>query len=194
MKNIKTYIKLSFFILTLCILTACKTYTLVEKGQFTEPMGINVKPEINWNEHKYNSNEYAWTIDGEYLNQVVFISAGENEYFLPFKNRWGITDPKSPQFNKNITLLEIPELFMKGYEFYGAQLTLLDIEPISFLDNDGFKFNFTLVTDDGLKKLGIVYGTIVNDRLYIMSYLGTVIEFYGKGVSDFVQMAESARL
>ena len=54
--------------------------------------------------------------------------------------------------------------------------------------------NFTLVTDDGLKKLGIVYGTIVNDRLYIMSYLGTVIEFYGKGVSDFVQMAESARL
>jgi len=194
MKNTKIWIKLSLFILVIGILTACKTFTLVEKDKFTDPVGMNVKPEINWNEHKYTNKEYAWTIDGEYLNQIMFISAGENEYFLPFKNKWGVTDPKSPQFNKTVTLLEIPELFVKGIEFYGAQLTILNIEPVYFLDNNGFKFNFTLVTEDGLEKLGIVYGTIVNDRLYIMSYVGAVIEFYGKGVNDFIQMAESAKL
>ena len=194
MKNAKTYIKLSLFILAIGILTACKTFTLVEKGQFTDPVGMNVKPEINWNQHKYTNKEYAWTIDGEILNQVLFLSAGENEYFLPFKNRWGLTDPKSPQFNKNITLLEIPDLFVKGVESFGAQLTILNIDSVIFLDNDGFKLNFEFITADGLEKLGIVYGTIVNDRLYIMAYGGAVIEFYGKGVSDFIQMAESATL
>jgi len=194
MKNVRPYIKLFIFIFTIGILTACKTFTLVEKGKFTDPVGINVKPEINWNQHKYTNKEYAWTIDGEILNQVAFLSAGKNEYFLPFKNRWGLTDPKSPQFNKNITLLEIPDLFVKGIEFYGGKITILKIEPVYFLGSDGFKFNFELATTDGLEKLGIVYGSIINDRLYIMSYIGAAIEFYGKGVSDFIQMAESATL
>ena len=128
------------------------------------------------------------------VEEFEFISADENEYFLPFKNRWGLTDPKSPQFDKSMTLLEIPDLFIKGIELYGAQLNIINLESVSFLNNNGFKFDFELITENGLKKLGIVYGTIINEKLYLMTYAGTEIEFYARGVYDFIQMAESATL
>ena len=194
MKYSNSFTKIFLIIISIIFLTSCKTFQLVEKYELVSPLGIKVKPEINWNQVQHSNNQFGWTIDGPVLNEILFISADENEYFLPFKNRWGLTDPKSPQFDKSMTLLEIPDLFIKGIELYGAQLNIINLESVSFLNNNGFKFDFELITENGLKKLGIVYGTIINEKLYLMTYAGTEIEFYARGVNDFIQMAESATL
>jgi len=186
--------KLLICLIAIIFLNACKTFSLVNNGALVDPGGIKVKPIMNWNQQK-TDNEFYWTLDGRFLNEIGFISVKENEYIMPLKNRWGVIDSKSPKYNANMNILEIPAVIQEAWEIHGFQkFTTVTIEPTLFLKNKGFKFHFTGTTLDGLNKLGIVYGTIIEKKLYIMMYSGAVIEFYEKGKDDFIQMAESATL
>lgn len=187
-------------ILSLCflvlLLSSCKPYSIVERGSLIESAEINVTPRIEWNRSSSNkNNESLWTIDGEYLNLLIFSNAQEGEYIFPIKNRWGLTSKESPKFKKGMNILEIPDFLKFSFEKHGYEkFNISSVEPSKFLNSNGFKMIFATSTKDGLDKAGLAYGTIINKKLYLMVYVAALIKFYSTGAEDFVQMAEAARL
>ena len=78
MKYSNSFTKIFLIIISIIFLTSCKTFQLVEKYELVSPLGIKVKPEINWNQVQHSNNQFGWTIDGPVLNEILFISADEN--------------------------------------------------------------------------------------------------------------------
>ena len=93
-----------------------------------------------------------------------------------------------------MNLLEIPDLLQLAFEKNGWEgFNIIKVEPSEFLNNQGFKMTFEL-SSEGLVNGGLAYGTIIDKKLYLMVYVAALIEFYSKGVDDFIQMAKSAEL
>ena len=91
------------------------------------------------------------------------------------------------------------ELNLKTLEMLDPQRTgkidvkLLETQPFNFLNNNGFRLNFSL-SNEGLKNKALAYGSIINKKLYLMIYIAPLVEFYDRYEDDFISMAENATL
>lgn len=160
----------------LVMLTGCTMYTLVEPHR-TEIDGLyTVEPQISWSEATSGKTR-IWTVDGSALQELRFVTGiddGEALFIVE-----GRDEAKNPKFRKGMTFLEIKELIADGLAVTGAQqLETKNLRPIRFGNHDGFRFEFEYVTKEGLEKSGVVVGSVVEERLYLIAYSGARAHYF----------------
>lgn len=158
--------------------------------------GVTVTPGRDWNrlDAKAGKNTETWTLDGEQLNDVTFFGGIEAGKPL-VKERDKKRDPL-PKFTRSTLLIEVPELLEGTYRTHkqiGA-FRLLTTEPAKFLDQDGVSFTYEYVDADLLTRRGEARASIIDGKLYMITFDAPRLHYFDRGISDFRALVSSARL
>ncbi|MBT3237773.1 MAG: hypothetical protein HOL37_07980 [Rhodospirillaceae bacterium] len=186
-----------FIILVATILSSCGGYKLVNKGKEIEVgNSMFTTPFNDWNSSK-DGDVVLWTMDGPMLQQIIFVKGAEDgDYLIPVRvNGTHTLDKKVPKFKKDMTSIEVVELFESTFKRLGAQnLEISNVRPYEAAKTKGFRFEFGFLTKDGLAKSGSTYGILKNKRLFMVIYSGANIHYYDKGKEDFEGIVRSLRI
>lgn len=166
------------------LLAGCTQLVLVEPGKREIDGAYTVQPDVSWSQREAN-NVIQWTIDGVQLQMMVFsegVKDGENLY-----RKTGSDDgpdaafKNMPKFRKSMTPPEIGEMFLATITQAGSSdATMKRIEPHSFGGRKGFRMEFTYATKAGLKKKGLLRGTVTGGQLYVIVYTAADIYYYDR--------------
>jgi hypothetical protein len=171
------------------LLAGCAAYTLVEPKPATIGDVFVVEPQIAWSSIGSGSWE-LWTVDGTSLQALHFLKGlahGE-----PLFARGG---DKRPRFRKDMTPNDVVELVVDSLaDAGGQQIQATGLRPMTFAGADGFRFEWRLVTKQGLEKRGFAAGAIVKEKLYLAMYTGTTDHYYDKHVGDAERVIRSVRM
>jgi hypothetical protein len=170
-------------------LAGCAAYKLVEPKPVTIADALIVEPQIPWS--SITSGEWdVWTVDGATLQSLQFLrglSHGE-----PLFARGS---DKRPRFRKDMTPTDVMELVVDSLaDAGGQQIQPSGLRPVKFAGSDGFRFEWRLLTKQGLEKRGFAVGAIVKEKLYLVVYQGAADHYYGKHVADAERVIQSARM
>lgn len=172
---------MKLFLATLALvvmLAGCAQYNLVEQRRTEIDVLYTVEPQIAWSE-VISGKTRIWTVDGAALQELSYIT-GIKDGEAPFVVE-GRDEDKNPKFRKGMTFLEIQDLVVDGLAVIGAQqLETKNLRPVQFGNYDGFRFEFECVTAEGLEKSGLVVGSIVKERLYLIVYSGARAHYFAK--------------
>ena len=180
-----------FVALAVLMLAAACTPPLVATPP-TEPIQIgfySVVPQIQWNRSMYSASE-AWTIDGYALQALRFVSVADGETFSGEKD----TDGKAPVFRKTMLPNELQEFMIETLVGNGwTSVKPAGLKPAKFGDLPGFRFTFSMKSDDGLEYDGSALGTVKDDTLHLIVYMGTRLHYYPKYAKDVEKLFASIR-
>ena len=178
----------------LAALSACTSFSLVEpRGRVDVGDAFSVEPQIAWSRHRSGETE-IWTVDGPFLQQLRFVKGlPDGDPLFKVRGR-GMGAKKLPKFRKDMTAIEVAELFEAALgRVGGQQITVENLRPERFGNVDGFRFEFRYLTTDGLAKEGFVLGAVKDGRLYMAGYWGTSIYYYPKHKEDAEKVIASIR-
>lgn len=167
--------------LTLALLmTACMQFTLVDQAQrVTFDDTYSVAPQIAWSKAS-DGNVELWTVDGPLLEELVFFTGIEDGEPL-FPARPQAKEEELPAFRDNMAALEVRDLFVATLSRRNQfSVETQGLRPWQFGDGDGFRFELTLVTADGLNKQGFAVGTIRDGKLYLIAFSAAEVHYFGK--------------
>ncbi len=174
----------------LLLATACVPSIVATPPQ--EPIQIgfySVIPQTEWNRPMMIQNE-IWTVDGFALQSLRFVEVAHGETLS------GNEDPegKAPVFRKTMLYTEIQEFIVETLASGGwANVKPKGLKPSKFGDLPGFRFSFSMLSEDGLEYDGVVLGTVRDDTLHIIAYVGTRLHYYPKYAKDVEQLFKSIR-
>jgi hypothetical protein len=149
----------------------------------------SVQPATAWNRMGGYSTE-QWTMDGTSLQSIVFFRgiADGKPMFRQAK------DKTLPVFRSSMTPIEIKDLFATSMSRLDYQnLKVRKFRPAKVGGVNGFRFDFSLTTEGGLKKRGFAVGAIRNKTLYFVFYWGTRLHYYAKNRRDAERVIGSLR-
>lgn len=175
--------KLNIIIITsiLFVFIGCTKYKLIDANKRVQ-LGreFTVNSSIVWNKVEMNGVE-TWTIDGPNLQRIMFFQGIEHgEPLLNIKQEKNI-----PQYKSSMTSFEIKELFVATLNRSGAhKIITKDFRPQKFGNLDGFRFEFTYTTKNGLKYNGFVVGAQKDKALLAIMYTGAALHYYKKHLDD----------
>jgi len=176
-----------FFVL---LLSGCSTYTLVEPRQVAVCDLYSVTPRNQWSEIK-KGDVRLWTVDGAELESIRFICNVREG--VPVMD---ITEEKhQTPFRPDMSETELADAVVDAVSLSGGQqVKVRNLRPASFGDRDGFRFELSFMTDEGLKKEGAVVGAVVDKALYLIVYTGAAIHYFPKYSPDFEAIVNSIKL
>lgn len=181
--------KLTF--LAVLLLAAACTPPLVTTSP-TERVQIgfySVTPQAEWNRATMSRTE-AWTVDGYALQALRFLDVADGRTLS------GETDPdgEAPVFRKSMLPNEIQEFIVETLAAGGwANIKPAGLQPARFGDLPGFRFSYTMVSEDGLDYSGVVLGTVKDDTLHLIMYSGTSLHYFPKHAKDVEKVFASIR-
>ena len=177
-------------VIAVLIVSACSQFSLVDKGKPTTVADTyTVEPQIVWNTMSTN-NLTVWTIDGPVLDSLVFFDPVKDDTPLFVKP----DKENMPVFRSGMTALEIKDLFeasLSRLDTHNVKVT--NLRPARFGDLDGFRFDYTSVTKDGLERAGFAVGTVQHGILYMAYYTGAKIYYFEKYKPDAERIIQSIR-
>lgn len=186
--------KLLFISGLIMMLTGCATYTLVEPNRTEIGDLYTVEPQIPWSESTSDKTQ-IWTVDGPALQELRFVNGIEDSE-SPFVGL--LEEEKSPKFRKGMTTLEIKDLVVDGLSIMGAyKIKMKKVKPFQFGVHEGFRMELDYVTEDGLEKSGLVVGSVIKEKLYVIAYTGARAHYFAKHkdhaekIIDSIQMEDS---
>lgn len=158
---------------------------------------MTVAPPIDWNrmQSRPGRNAEAWTLDGMPLNEVTFyggIAAGRTLFREVDKKNTPL-----PVFAATMAAPDVVQLFEASYRLAGGSslFTIDAVEPATFADQRGFKFNYTFTLEgEEVKRLGEAAGAIVGGKLYMITYEAPAIHYYDRNLADYRALVASAQL
>lgn len=168
-------------------LTGCQAYTLVPAGQPVQvASALEVTPTIDWSRNK-SGNREIWTVNGPVLESLFFYVGVEDGKTLEDTNARATKEGGAGKFRSDMDVLEISDLLKELYERANAEkFVYQNIAPQAFGNTEGFRFDFTLSTQDGLDKQGLAQGAVVDGKLYLAIYVGAK-EFYFNAYQSAVE-------
>lgn len=185
-----------FLLFTAAVVVAsCAGYTLVKPARVAVNDLFSVESQIEWNKWVKGKNEY-WTVDGPSLQALIFINgvAKGERLFSDDPGR----DPgkrKIPEYDPAMTAIEISEFFEASMTQEGASnLEILDLRPANFGALDGFRFDLKFSSSSGLEYVGFALGTRRDEKLYMIFYRGTRLEFFDKHKDDVERLISSLEI
>lgn len=194
--------RLLLVILSNLLISGCAGYTLVEPHRTTIGEAYSVVPQIAWNQGKgLNSfwtmggwkghNAVLWTMDGQSLQELWFVIAVEDGEPLGEAP----TDTQNPIFQRNMNAIEIHELVSDTLGNRGAQKIETEyLKPFSFGDHQGFRFELSFLTANGLEKQALVVGSVIEDKLYLIVYSGTRAYYFPKYRTEVENLISSIKI
>jgi len=157
---------------------------------------LTVTPRRDWNRLDGNIGKHTetWTLDGGQLNDLTFFAGIEPGKPL-VRERRKKREPL-PKFGSTTLLAELPELFEATYRDYKqiADFRMVDIQPATFLGQQGVVFAYEYVDQDELTRKGEAHAAIIGGRLYMVSFDAPRLHYFDRGIQDFRRIVESARL
>lgn len=184
----------------LLTLTACAQYTLIKGDKRVEISdAFSIDPQVAWTRiaNPLSSNKVEiWTIDGPYLQIVQFFKGIDDGSVLQeLHDKTGRPIKNLPTFSKDMSPIEISELYETTFTRVGAQQFEVErIRPVTFAGTQGFRFDFTFAAENGLKKSGFAVGTIREDKLYLIGYVGTSLHYFDKDKGVVERLIGSAQM
>jgi hypothetical protein len=182
-----------FFIFSLLSLSACTPYfSLINEHQGIQVGNtFLVESPIAWSKHSDSSSE-IWTIDGPFLQRLVFIFGIEDGQ--PLVKPSSQTE-QMPVFRKDMSPLEIKELWEATMVRAGNhQITVKNMKPAQIDQLECFEFEFTFTTQDGLDYSGYIIAGVKDSKLIGIKYEGTSLYHYEKHLKEAQQIIHSVRL
>ena len=177
---------------SVAMLTGCAPFTLVEPNRTQIGDLYTVEPQIPWSEATSDKTQ-IWTVDGPMLEELRFVNGIQDDE-APFEVK-GKEEDKNPKFRKGMTFLEIKDLVVDGLAVSGAQkLETRNLKPVKFGSHDGFRFEFDFLTEEGLEKAGLTVGSIVNEKLYLITYTGARTHYFPKYKDHIEKIIDSIQM
>lgn len=172
------------------MLTGCATYSLVEPPRAVIGNLYTVDPQIPWSAAKVGKLE-LWTVDGPALEAIRFISGiGDGEALLEGREK-----EKQPKFRKSLTASEIMEFVIDSLALAGFEkIEPTGLRPEKFGDAQGFRFEMSFVTRQGLEEQGSVVGAVVKEKLHLIIYSGARAHYYPKNRDHVERIIQSIRM
>lgn len=180
----------------LSVALPAQAHKLHIKGEAVTVAGstLSVTPSRDWNQlrGRKGNNSETWTLDGEQLNEVTFyagIAAG-----LPLVRERSKKKEPLPKFTADTLLVEVPELLERTYRSHKNIRTfeLLSTDPIAFLGKEGVRFTYEYSDEDELTRKGEAQATIIDKKLYMMTFDAPRLNYFSKTVGDFHSLTDSA--
>lgn len=192
--------RLLWLVVLASVLHGCGvTVEKVATGPVTIKEKLTVTASRDWNTF---SNHPAitvpvWTVNGFSVDSLQFfvgIKDGE-PVVKPAANSAAAKDPTPRTFRKHHKPHEIVALYQSWLTANGSMFTLDKLQPRSFLQSDGFQFDFTVVRKgDDVKVSGRGYGTVIDEQLYVILYTATKLVFFDKSLAEVEKIASTATL
>ena len=163
-------------LLVLSVLAACTQYSLVERERVKIGKAYSVDPQIAWSKLQVGDFE-IWTVDGANLESLQFhtgIEPGDTLYQR-------IADEDLPVFDADMKPNEVMEFVIDSLARQGANdIQTSGLRPAEFGQLRGYRFDFDFETNDGLQMRGLALGTVVEDKLHLVLYMGASIYYFDK--------------
>lgn len=180
---------------TLAVL-GCARYTLIRPERQMVGELYSVEPQIQWS-RTTGGNLEMWTVDGPALEAIYFVTGIEEGASLVKSS-----DSKKtlPVFRKHMSATEVLELVVDTIKAaddsasleavnlglavvradrMGARLVQAsNLRPVDFGHLSGFRFDLSFIYPEGLEGSGIVVGTIHEDKLHLIVYVGARSHYY----------------
>ena len=162
------------------ILAGCGVYRLVESGhRITVGECFRVDPEIAWSMTK-DVGVVVWTVDGRGLEQLLFFPGVKDGAPLIARKQSGKSQPM-PTYEDSMTLLEVVDLLeatMARLNYH--QFAKQNLRPAPIGGLDGFRVDFSFVSEQGLEYRGEAVGATKDHKLYLVMYMGTALHYYDR--------------
>jgi len=187
----KFYPLLGICLIFVFFIGGCAQYSLVKAGGKTNVGNTySVAPQIDWSMSSSN-DLVVWTVDGPFLEKVFFFPAIENgKPLLKAAN-----DKKMPFFASTMTPIEIMDLVEATLARMKAQsIKKKNLKPAPFGKEEGFRFTFSYVSEDGLDYKGFAAGTVKDQKLYLVMYVGTDLCYFDKYVAEVEKVIDSIEI
>lgn len=187
-------------LLLLLALPACTTIVKVGPGQ-TMVKDMAVTLDTGWN--RFESGALVlyqapgateiWTREGLTLDVLAFyVGIADAE---PIGTSLPRTQKKMPIFRSKMAPHELVEAFETVVTQDGSVFTAGKLEPARFGGGEGFRFEYTLKRKgDSLLFNGVGYGTIANNKLYLMAYSAPRTYYFPRLLPGLEAVARSASI
>ena len=174
-------------------------WRLISSGETVEVAkgSMQVTPGQDWNRwtRRPIKKSEVWTLDGINLNEIYFVSglvAGETLY----KDRRKKEQPL-PKMSDTLELTEIPE-FVESSMRLSLNTSVFDmtaIEPTSLGGHNAVRFRYQYaLAGSPLQRQGLGVGTVVDGKLYLVTYTAPEIYFFDRDLPEFEAMIASLTL
>lgn len=194
----KATIHLSRFLLLALVLAlaGCATISKVERGEQVVRGRLVVQLDGPWNQFDGTlaSTWPTWTVEGQTVDRLVFVvglkDGGELAPPLP-----GAKDQRPLTFRATMQPHEVVALYQAFLTRDGSTFTLDKLEPVRFLDGNGFRFRFSVVRRfDDVRISGMGYAAVRGGELFAIVYSAPRLGFFPRYEAQVEKMAQSARL
>ncbi len=158
------------------VLAACTQYSLVEAKRVKIGDAYSVDPQIAWSKLQVGDFE-IWTVDGANLESLQFHSGIE-----PGDTLYDRADDEDlPVFDTDMKPNQVMEFVVDSLARQGANdIQTSGLRPADFGQLRGYRFEFTFQTNDGLQMRGLALGTVIEDELHLMLYMGASTYYFEK--------------
>jgi hypothetical protein len=179
-------IKIFLILVVIFQLGACAQNLSLVK---TERVNINdlysVRPNINFNQLA-DSKITVWTVNGFSLDRIVFINNIKDGETL-------FGDDTTNTYKKDMNEVEIAELFIESMKVFGkwADGKFENLKLGKHGPYNGFKFEKTLINQDGLSYKGLTSGAVINEKLYLVFFIATELHFFNNLQNEFLNIISS---
>jgi hypothetical protein len=180
------------------LLTACTNYSLVRPERQAVGDFYTVDPKIAWSSTS-GENLEMWTVDGPSLEALFFVD-GLTDGDTLFRSsrdaakqatyRSGMTPTDIVEFvvvslesadrAATLTVVNAGTTMLREDQMGAAMVESKDLRPTRFGRLPGFRFDLSFLSPEGLEREGIVVGTMHEDKLYLILYLGAREHYFPK--------------
>ncbi len=163
--------RLVTILIAAAVLGGCVQYRLIEPERREIGNFFSVEPQIEWSASSEGKLE-VWTVNSPLL-EAVYFAKGLSDGDVLFKAPLGQDKQKRPRFRKHVTANEVMEFVVDSMSVEGAgKVEAGGLRPARFGERAGFRFELSFLTQEGLEKQGLAIGTVADDKLYLILYLG----------------------
>lgn len=169
------------------LLTGCATYTLVEPQRVQICNLYSIEPGIQWSEI-HRGDVRLWTINSVNLESIRFLSGIQEGVAIIDITK----EEHETSFRPDMSETELVDAIVDGFSLSGAQqVEAKNLIPTPFGKLHGFRFELEFLNDKGLKKRGIVVGTVHDEALYLIIYTGAAMHYFPNYLGEFEAMVNS---
>jgi len=159
------------------VLAGCSNYALLQPARIQLSAVHSVDSAITWNRSNRGTSE-VWTVDGPLLQSIRFVNGlrdGETLFSAAEVKNTGAL----PRFGKDMDPFEVVEFLRSTLALSGVINVRADgLRPAPFGDLDGFRFEFALVPENGLRLRGFAVGAVHEERLYMIVFTAAALHYY----------------
>ncbi|MCW1403821.1 hypothetical protein OKA06_16455 [Novosphingobium sp. MW5] len=136
----------------------------------------------------------TWTRDGDNLNKVSFF--GGIAPGLPIYKERNKKEAPLPKIAGNMLLPDIPTLLESTYRSqYQVNRMNIDSQDLATINGkQAIRFTYSYMRgEDEVERKGEAVATIINKKLYMVTYEAPAIYFFGKDLEDFRRISQNLK-